>query len=494
MTNLFPAIVPTAAALAVASLIVLASDVLPTFKSRVHFQFFFFGAAFAGAVVVLMGDDAHKDAVLGVWESFVALPTHVRFFLSLAIFAMTYFGAGLFVAAPSKSSEEVSTSSSSSAAVSSALASGKGLFQTPGSYDNHIGFEVPTTLPKDEKEFFEVMLDKLQKEILADIGQYYEMKEEALNWIDSMITYNVKGGKMNRGLACVDCFATLVRARENRELTNKERCQAAATGWALEFLQAFFLVADDIMDESVTRRGQPCWYRMPNIHMIAINDSFILETSVYKILKRYFGNEPYYYQLVDLFLETTRQTEFGQLMDLTSQPLSGDKDLTRFTMERYKTIVRYKTAFYSFYLPVAAGMIMAGITDPHAFQQAREILLIMGEYFQVQDDYLDCYGDPSVIGKIGTDIQDNKCCWLVVTALNKATPAQRQTLELNYGFKNKKKEAVIKKLYVEMGIEADFKAYEEQSYSDIQRLLANVKDIPHAVFTNFLDKIYKRAK
>lgn len=248
------------------------------------------------------------------------------------------------------------------------------------------------------------------------------------------------------------------------------------------------------MDNSVTRRGHPCWYKRPDVQNIAVNDSFLLESFLYKILKKYFGAEPYYYQLVDIFLETTRQTALGQLLDQTSQPLGGPVDLGRFTVERYTSIVKYKTAFYSFYLPVACGMIIAGVTDVTLFNKARDILMVMGEYFQIQDDYLDCYGSPEVIGKIGTDIQDNKCSWLVVQALARATPDQRKVLEENYGHHDENKIIAVKKLFAEMRIEALFLKYEEESYAHIQHLLDEATGLPRDVFEFLLRKIYKREK
>jgi len=178
----------------------------------------------------------------------------------------------------------------------------------------------------------------------------------------------------------------------------------AILGWCVEWLQGWLLVADDFMDDSHTRRGQPCWYRLEDVKKIALNDDFVIEAIVYKVLKRHFVSQPYYSQLIDLFLETTFQTECGQLLDTLCMNLGlGD-----FTEQRWTLIVKYKTAFYSFYMSVALGMIVAGIADVREYDACREILLIMGIYFQAQDDYLDCYGTPEQIGKIGTDIQDKK--------------------------------------------------------------------------------------
>lgn len=70
-------------------------------------------------------------------------------------------------------------------------------------------------------------------------------------------------------------------------------------------------------------------------------------------------------------------------MDLITAP-QGNVDLGRFTEKRYKSIVKYKTAFYSFYLPVAAAMYMAGIDGEKEHAHAKKIVLEMGEFFQIQ--------------------------------------------------------------------------------------------------------------
>merc|ERR1712194_744175 len=128
------------------------------------------------------------------------------------------------------------------------------------------------------------------------------------------------------------------------------------------------------------------------------------------------------------------------------------------TVNRYETIAMYKTSFYTFYLPYAAALYLAGyddqtedgrlrqdlgidtdsteddhvIDDGFLFHVCRQLSIDIGIKFQVDDDYLDCYGDPAVTGKVGTDIEDFKCSWIVAKALELANDDQYEVLKLHY--------------------------------------------------------------
>ncbi|KAJ1076340.1 hypothetical protein K5549_021922 [Capra hircus] len=172
--------------------------------------------------------------------------------------------------------------------------------------------------------------------------------------------------------------------------------------------------------------------------------------------------------LIELFLQSSYQTEIGQTLDLITAP-QGNVDLGRFTEKRYKSIVKYKTAYYSFYLPVAAAMCMAGI-DGEENANAKKILLGMGGFFQIQDDYLDLFGDPSVM-------------------------EQRQILQENYGQKEAEKVARVKALYEEMNLSAVYMQYEEDNYSHIMGLIEQyAAPLPPAIFLGLAQKIYERKK
>lgn len=250
------------------------------------------------------------------------------------------------------------------------------------------------------------------------------------------------------------------------------------------------------MDASHTRRGQPCWYRQSAVGTIAINDSFMLEASIYTLLKLHFRAHPAYVDFLELFHTTSFQTEIGQLCDLLTAP-EEKVDLANFSTQKFEFIVTYKTAYYSFYLPVALALHYLQLATPANLRQAHEILIPLGEYFQAQDDYLDGYGSPETIGKIGTDIQDNKCSWLINQALRLASPEQRKVLEENYGRKDVEMEKRVKAVYKELKLEEVYAAFEEKRVGEIRAMIAKVEEgegLKREVFESFLGKIYKRSK
>ena len=113
------------------------------------------------------------------------------------------------------------------------------------------------------------------------------------------------GGKANRGKSVLDTTSELL----GRPLTDEEYFRSAILGWCTELLQAALLVADDIMDSSQTRRGNTCWYLMPNVGMTAMNDAFMLVSSIFILLRKYFSSDKCYTNLLELFHEVMFKTE-----------------------------------------------------------------------------------------------------------------------------------------------------------------------------------------
>jgi farnesyl diphosphate synthase len=309
---------------------------------------------------------------------------------------------------------------------------------------------------------------------------------ETNRWMKKVLEYNVPFGKQNRGLSLALAYRYLAK-----DLTRDNIQLSYVLGWCVEILQAFFLVADDIMDESETRRGRLCWYKVDSLGPTAFNDALLLDASIYPLLKKYFREKEYYVDLMEIFHEATFKTCYGQSLDTRT---GLEKRIDTYTPDRYAAIVKYKTSYYSFYLPVSLAMAMAGVRDNTTKEQARSLLLEMGHFFQVQDDYLDCFGDTDTTGKIGTDIADCKCSWLVVAALQRASPVQRQIIMENYGQHDPAKIDTIKQLYVDMGIPELYADFEEENYSMINKHIEQMSpSLPKKLFRDMIDKLYRRS-
>lgn len=149
LQNILPELAPLLSAMALASLIVLIST---SFRkmNKVYFQATVFAATVAAAVVYMI---SHEDPRLqAAWTTFTALSVETRFCLSIVLVGAVYFGGAMYITAPDHSGVPAKPYKMSKNA--------RDIYRTPACVDNSITFEVPATLPADDKVFFEEMLDK----------------------------------------------------------------------------------------------------------------------------------------------------------------------------------------------------------------------------------------------------------------------------------------------------------------------------------------------
>ena len=293
-----------------------------------------------------------------------------------------------------------------------------------------LGMVLSKAIEIDTKNALNEALPSIKNEVysmLAQVCNRHDMPVGIANRVSDYyrhcFEYNLIGGKLARARTVCE---TLRFCTDGQVTVDSEHFKAALVlGWTVEILQAFFLIEDDVMDRGITRRGRPCWYRGASVGVAnAINDGLLLEQVLYELIEMNESTKSIAFAASRILREAAMRTVIGQHLD-TLPPAS----ILDFNREHWLAMVRFKTAFYTYWLPCQLGILVSG--KPYSendLKSLKNACLLLGELFQAQDDMHDCFGEPGVIGKVGRDIEEGKCTWLLYRALELADDATRTEL------------------------------------------------------------------
>ena len=202
------------------------------------------------------------------------------------------------------------------------------------------------------------------------------------------------------------------------DIFSNEFKDALPAALAVEVFHNFTLVHDDIMDDAPLRRGKKTVHEKWDINTgILSGDAMLI------LAYQYFENyEPVIFQkLAKLFSKTALEVCDGQQLDVDFETR------TDVSIPDYINMIRLKTSVL-----VGAALEMGAIVSETSDENARliyEFGLNLGLAFQLQDDFLDTFGDPKTFGKqVGGDIIENKKTFLYLKALEDANTDDKLVL------------------------------------------------------------------
>ena len=236
-----------------------------------------------------------------------------------------------------------------------------------------------------------------------------------------------------------------------------ERILPQAAG--LETYHNHTLLHDDVMDKADMRRNKPTVHNVWNDNTAILSGDAMLILA-YRLMAE--GLSDRLAEVMHIFTETTMEICEGQQWDMEFENRMDVK------VDEYIEMIRLKTSV----LLAAAlkiGACLAGAPAEEA-QKLYEFGVKMGLAFQLQDDWLDVYGDPKVFGKnIGGDILCNKKTYMLITALEQADEDQRKELErwlTATDFIPAEKISAVTALYNNIGVGKRCEEMVEAYYSD----------------------------
>jgi len=221
---------------------------------------------------------------------------------------------------------------------------------------------------------------------------------------------------------------------------------------AIELFHNFTLIHDDIMDKAPLRRG------MQTVHKKFGESTALLAGDVMLVTAYDYLNQvstQYSRKIIHLFNRTAKEVCEGQQLDMDFEKEEA------VSLNDYLQMISLKTSVL-----LAASLQMGAIIGG-ALERNQKLLYEFGRKlglaFQVQDDYLDAFGDPVKFGKqVGGDIKANKKTFLLIHALQTATPNQKQELHKLLASDNDQKVAGVLALFKQCKVDEWAKELKEQ--------------------------------
>ena len=214
----------------------------------------------------------------------------------------------------------------------------------------------------------------------------------------------------------------------------------------LETYHNYTLLHDDLMDHADLRRGHETVHKRWNDNQAVLSGDTMLVLAYERMAQ---GLTDKLGEVLSLFTQTALEIGEGQQYDIDFETRNDVSEEEYIEMIRLKTSVLLACA-----LKIGAILGGASQTDADNLYKFGEQI---GLAFQLQDDYLDVYGDPKVFGKaVGGDIASNKKTYMLINAFNCADDRQRKELQRLIGaevFDRDEKVAAVTALYNEIGID-----------------------------------------
>lgn len=255
----------------------------------------------------------------------------------------------------------------------------------------------------------------------------------------------------------------------------------------LETYHNYTLLHDDLMDNADLRRGHETVHKRWNANTAILSGDSMLVLSYQRMAS---GLTDKLKPVLDTFTETALEIGEGQQYDMEFETRDDVAEAEYIEMIRLKTSVLLACA-----LKIGAIMADASPADADNLYKFGEQI---GLAFQLQDDYLDVYGDSKVFGKeIGGDISSNKKTFMLINAFNHANDAQREELTrwiTAKTFDRAEKVAAVTRLYNEIGVDKlaldKIASYFEQSKKYLDAV--KVDDDKKTVLRQYAEKMMSR--